>query len=270
MQRMGQTHAKRGEADELGGVCRDGKREAAMREEEQKRSSLAEEVRRKEAQRELKGKAKLTDRDIEEEEEEEAATTTRRQERQPQPHVEAVQHEVQEPLAVFGPQLLGSDSFHADLERQKQIEASLEELRQLRESERWKAIERQRAQGKPARTANVEALGMRHPHGGGVTPRSSSMPAARHTSKASDRQGDTRETPRQEGVFLVRALDHFKGNMRFEHETKGNRKRRQLRFKLHDVIQVTSVNTEDGLYFGTLIKTGKTGWFPYYYVVHLA
>jgi DNA repair exonuclease SbcCD ATPase subunit len=120
---MGQTHAKRGEADELGGVCRDGKREAAMREER----SSQEEVRRKEAQRELKGKAKLTDRDIEEEEEE-AATTTRRQERQ-QPHIEAVQHEVQEPLAVFGPQLLGSDSFHADLERQKQIEASLEEVR---------------------------------------------------------------------------------------------------------------------------------------------
>jgi hypothetical protein len=123
---MGQTHAKRGEADELGGVCRDGKREAAMREEEQKRSSLAEDLRRKEAQRELKGKAKLTDQDIEEEEE--AATTTRRQERH-QPHIEAVQHEVQEPLAVFGPQLLGSDSFHADLERQKQIEASLEEVR---------------------------------------------------------------------------------------------------------------------------------------------
>jgi hypothetical protein len=58
------------------------------------------------------------------------------------------------------------------------------------------------------------------------------MPATRHTSKASDRQ---------EGVLLVRALDHFKGNMRFEHETKkGNRKRRQLRFKLHDVIRVTS------------------------------
>lgn len=103
--------------------------------------------------------------------------------------------------------------------------------------------------------------------------------------------------PRQKGVFLVRALDHFKGNMRFEHETKGKRKRKQLRFKLHDVIRVTSgafagltaagqvckliqpanhhllvtrtVNTEDGLYFGTLIKNGKTGWFPYYYVVHL-
>ncbi len=46
--------------------------------------------------------------------------------------------------------------------------------------------------------------------------------------------------PRPKGVFLVRALDNCKGNMRFEHETKGNRKRKQLRFKLHDVIRVTS------------------------------
>jgi hypothetical protein len=109
----------------------------------------------------------------------------------------------------------------------------------LRESERWKAIERQRAQYKPARTDNAEALGMRHPKGR-ATPRSWSRPATRHTNKASDLQGGAREMPRQKGVFLVRALDHFKGNMRFEHETKGKRKRKQLRFKLHDVIRVTS------------------------------
>jgi hypothetical protein len=121
---MGQTHAKRGQVDEFGAVCQGGKRQAATREEEQKRRLLEEEeVRRKEVHRERKGKAKLTDREIEE-----AAATAQRQERQ-QPHIDAGPHEMQDPPLVLGPQLLGSDSFRSDLARQKQIEASLEEVR---------------------------------------------------------------------------------------------------------------------------------------------
>jgi hypothetical protein len=121
---MGQTHAKRGQVDEFGAVCQGGKPQAATREEEQKRRLLEEEVRRKEVHRERKGKAKLSDREIEE-----AATTAQRQERQ-QPHIDAAgPHEMQDPPLVLGPQLLGSDSFRSDLARQKQIEASLEEVR---------------------------------------------------------------------------------------------------------------------------------------------
>lgn len=122
---MGQTNAKRGQGDEFGAVCQGGKRQAATREEEQKRRLLEEEeVRRKEVHRERKGKAKLTDREIEE-----AATTAQRQELQ-QPHIDAEGvHEMQDPPLVLGPQLLGSDSFRSDLARQKQIEASLEEVR---------------------------------------------------------------------------------------------------------------------------------------------
>jgi hypothetical protein len=30
---------------------------------------------------------------------------------------------------------------------------------------------------------------------------------------------------------------------------------------------VSAVNVEEGLYMGTLDKTGKAGWFPSFYVV---
>jgi hypothetical protein len=165
----------------------------------------------------------------------------------------------QERLAPFAPKLLYTDSFYAF--QKKEEEESLEQvgdlyflqyfilfynsflfsllfclqLRQWREEERRKAIEKERQ--KAAKVVNVDELNVR-PEGG-----------ARLLRRSVKEQQDTKvregkETLRREGVLLVRAIDEFKGKMLLAPPDKekiaGKSKRKQLKFKLNDVIRVSS------------------------------
>jgi len=167
----------------------------------------------------------------------------------------------QERLAPFAPKLLYSDSFYADREKQK--EDSLEELRVWREEERRQAIERERE--KAAKVVSIDELNVR-PEGGQRQIRRSVKDDHHHRAKV---VSEGRETLRREGVLLVRAIDEFKGKMLLTPDAVSSKKRKQLKFKLNDIIRVTAVNVEEGLYFGTLEKGGKAGWFPSFYVVNV-
>ena len=68
-------------------------------------------------------------------------------------------------------------------------------------------------------------------------------PLRRPTKEEAKQVSEGRETLRREGVLLVRAIEEFKGKMILSPDKEkivGKSKRKQLKFKLHDVIRVTS------------------------------
>jgi hypothetical protein len=90
---------------------------------------------------------------------------------------------------------------------------------------------------------NIEELNVR-PEGGRHLRRSvkENEKAAAH-GNAKHNASEGRETLRREGVLLVRAIDEFKGKMVLAPDNIGaGKKRKQLKFKLNDIIRVTAGN----------------------------
>jgi hypothetical protein len=103
-----------------------------------------------------------------------------------------------------------------------------------REEERRQAIERERE--KAAKVVSIDELNVR-PEGGQRQIRRSVKEDRHHRAKA---VSEGRETLRREGVLLVRAIDEFKGKMLLTPDAVSSKKRKQLKFKLNDIIRVTA------------------------------
>jgi hypothetical protein len=103
-----------------------------------------------------------------------------------------------------------------------------------REEERRQAIERERE--KAAKVVSIDELNVR-PEGGQRQIRRSVKDEHHHRAKV---VSEGRETLRREGVLLVRAIDEFKGKMLLTPDAVSSKKRKQLKFKLNDIIRVTA------------------------------
>jgi len=114
---------------------------------------------------------------------------------------------------------------------------SLEQLKKWREEERLKAIEREKEKRK--KKVNLEELNLRPDVA---------------VEKEEKKKGPKKEKKpeQEEGAFWVKAVGDYK--------EKGKNK---LNFKTGQVIKVTQVNENEGLWFGVFGK--KSGWFPNYY-----